>query len=213
MSFTINNFSDVEKSDASRSFSVWQSKNHEIEDEGAIRKRKTELYALVRKVIKNELDPLQQEIIRLHWYEEKSLNDIASMLGLDRSTVFRKEKKINEIIYDKLKYAIEYRFGEKISQADLPASKKERFACCPIEGKSISMRLRDLRFRLDICEKEVFRETGIKSSRLKFIESDGEQITVPELKKLTILYGTTSDYILFGRAPKYFKGGRQLYDT
>lgn len=213
MSFTINNLSDPEKSDAKQSFSLWQSKNHEVTDEAFLRKRKSELYTLVRKVIKNELDPLQQEIIRLHWYEEKSLNEIAAILGLDRSTVFRKEKKINEIIYDKLKYAMEYHFGSDISSAGNTFTDKDRVACCPVEGKSISMRLRDLRFRQDICEKEVFTQTGIKSSRLRSIETDGEQITVPELKKLTLLYGTTSDYVIFGRAPKYYKGGRQLYDS
>lgn len=213
MSFTINNFSDAYRSDEQQAFAAWQSKNHELENEYTLRKRKAELYSLVRKVIKNELEPSQQEIVRLHWYEGKSLNEISDILGIDRSTVFRKEKKINEIIYDKLKYAIEYRFGKDYTYSPLTATKTDHLACCPVEGKSISLRLRDLRVRQGITEKEIFRETGIKGSRLDVLEEAGEEMTVSELKKLTLLYGTTSDYVIFGRMPKYFKGGTQIYDT
>ncbi len=213
MSFSINSFSNPEKSEEQRSFAAWQSRNHEIADEYTLKKRKAELHALVRKVIRNELDPIQQEIVRLHWYEGKSLNEISEILCIDRSTVFRKEKKINEIIYDKLKYALEYRFGKEFANSPLIITKEDRLACCPFEGRSISMRLRDLRVRQSISEKEIRSETGISGRRLDIIEDTGELMTVPELQKLTLLYGTTSDYVIFGRMPKYFKGGIQLYDT
>lgn len=213
MSFSINNYSSQDRAGDRLSFADWQSKNHELVDEYTLKKRKAELYALVRKVIKNELDPVQQEIVRLHWYEGKSLNEIADILCIDRSTVFRKEKKINEVIYDKLKYALEYRFGKDFATSPLITSKDDRIACCPVEGRSISMRLRDLRLRQGISDKEVKRELGIKCSRLDLIEATGELMTIPELQSLTLLYGTTSDYVIFGRMPKYFKGGKQLYDT
>ena len=213
MSYTESSISAAQKQDERSSFAYWQRKNHEIADEYTLRKRKAELYALVRKVIKNELDPVQQEIVRLHWYEKKSLTEISELLGIDRSTVFRKEKKINDIIYDKLKYAIEYRFREDFSDKPFAIAPEDRIACCPVEGRSISMRLRDLRLRCGMSEKVVARETEISGWRLDKIEAEGELITVSELKKLTLLYGTTSDYVLFGRMPKYYEGGRQQYDT
>ena len=62
MSSVINHLSDSEKADEKRAFALWQSRTRAQTDEYTLKKRKAELYALVRKVIKNELEPLQQEI-------------------------------------------------------------------------------------------------------------------------------------------------------
>ncbi len=212
MSRTANNSTSSYNADEKHAFEQWQSKKHETTDEQTLRKRKAELYALVRRVIKNELEPDQQEIVRLHWYEGKSLSEISDILGIDRSTVFRKEKKINEIIYDKLKYAVEYRFGKGAADSPFIIPKQDRAACCPADGNSISSRLRDLRLHKCITENAISRETGISTKRLGIIEKTGELITIPELQKLTLIYGTTSDYVLFGRMPKYCKG-EMYYDT
>lgn len=194
-----------EKSDAREAFALWQSKSNESADEYTLRKRKAELYALVRKVIRNELDPRRQEIVRLHWYEGKSLTEVAEILGLDKSVVYRADKKINEIIYDKLKYALEYRFGKEFSDAAPLLIKDNPAACSPISGEDISHRLRNLRLRQSLDTQTLARAAGMKRSRLEQLEAEGEQITAAELSRLTKLLGTTSDYIIFGTRD-YVKG-------
>lgn len=193
-----NSFTLQDRSDARESFALWQTKTNETLDEFTMRKRKNELYALVRRVIHNELDSRQQEFVKLHWYEEKSLSEISEILGLDRSCIYRMDKKINEIIYDKLKYAIEYRFGKEFSDKAPLVINDNRTACCPVDGKSIALRLRDLRLRESLDPQDVSKATGIKKSRLELLEAKGEQITADELTRLVKLFGTTSDYIIFG---------------
>jgi len=73
MAHSENSFTACELAEARRAFSLWQSKADETIDEYTLRKRKTELYALVRAVIKNELDETQQKFVQLYWYERKSL--------------------------------------------------------------------------------------------------------------------------------------------
>ena len=196
---TDNSFTLQERRDSREAFALWQAEVNETVDAYTLRKRKNELYALVRKVIKNELDPRQQEIVRLHWYEGKSLSEAAEIIGLNKATVCRIDKKINEIIYDKLKYALEYRFGKEFSDTAPLVIKSNRTACCPVDGKDIAQRIRNLRLRQSLDTGAVATATGIKQSRLDFIESHGEQITADELCRLTKLLGTTSDYIIFGK--------------
>ena len=205
MTFSDKSLTAEEKLDTKRSFAHWQSKANETVDERTLRKRKAELYSLVRKVIRNELDPRQQEIVRMHWYEGKNLTEVAAILGLDKSVVYRAEKKINEIIYDKLKYALEYRFGKEFSDKAPLMIKDNPAACSPIDGKDISNRLRNLRLRQSLDTQTLAKEGGIKASRLEQLETQGEQITAAELSKLTRLFGTTSDYIIFGTRD-YTKG-------
>jgi RNA polymerase sigma factor (sigma-70 family) len=98
MNYQENSFTSFDHAMTEETFSRWQGEAHESVDAYILRKRKAELYALVRKIIKNELNSQQQEIVRLHWYEGKNLSEIARIMGIDKSTVSRKEKKINEII-------------------------------------------------------------------------------------------------------------------
>jgi len=195
-------FTRQEQSEAKEAFALWQSKKAEQVDEYTLRKRKAELYALVRKVIKNELDPSSQEFVRLYWYEEKSLSEISAIMGLDRSTVSRKEKKINDIIYDKLKYAMEYRFGRDFNETARLVIKSRNPVCYPCDGESISQRLRNLRLRQSLTAKDIAEATGIGKSRIELIEKEGGQATADELSRLAKLFGVTSDYIIFGN-----KGG------
>lgn len=202
----INHNAELESSAEAYSFSQWQIKQQQEADDSAFRKQKTELYALVRRVIKNELSDTQQLIVRLRWYEGKNLDEISEMTGLDKSTVSRKEKRINDIIFDKLKYAMEYRYGKTFSQSTSDIVKSNRVACCPVKEKSISERLRNLRIRNDFTVKDIAAFTGIKESRIIFIEAEGEQINIGELSKLSQLYSTTTDYIIFGKEMQNTEG-------
>lgn len=197
-------FTRQEQLEAREAFSCWQSKKAEEIDEYTLRKRKEELYALVRKVIKNELDPSMQEFVRLYWYEGKSLQEISALMKLDKSTLSRKEKKINDIIYDKLKYAVEYRYGRSFSETARLIIKSRSAVCCPCDGGSISQRVRNLRLRQSLGERDIALATGIVEERIRLIEKSGEQATADELSRIAELFGVTSDYIIFGN-----KGGNR----
>lgn len=198
MAQTQNSFTAFDLADSMQAFSQWQGKAHESVDEYTLRKRKQELYALVRKVIKNELSPEQQKVVRLRWYEQKSMSEVAKILGVDKATISRKEKKINEIIYDKLKYAMEYRFGKSFSEESRLIIKSNTKACMPCDESSISQRLYILRLRQSLSEDDIAKLTGISKSRIKLFEKDASDLTINELSSLARLYGTTSDYIIFG---------------
>lgn len=200
MAQSINSFDKHNAADDARSFSLWQQKQQEDANKEQLRRRKAELYALVRKVIKNELDPLQQEIVRLRWYEGKKLDEISDELQLDISTLSRKEKRINDILFDKLKYAMEYRFGKSFCEKTKEFIASNHIACCPVEEREISERLRNLRLRRDLTQKAVSDMTGIRRKRLELLEEDGEELKIDELTRLAGVYGVSTDYIIYGKS-------------
>lgn len=199
MAYTDNGFTACEAEAARQAFSAWQAATAESIDEYTLRKRKAELYALVRKVIKNELDEAQQKFVYLYWYERKSLSEISKIMQLDVSTLSRKEKRINSIIYEKLKYAMEYRYGSDFNKTASLIIKSRNPVCCPCDGKSIGQRLRNLRLMQSLSRRDIARVSGISENRIEAIEKCAEEITARELVKLSKLYNTTSDYIIFGK--------------
>lgn len=199
MAYTDNGFTACEAEAARQAFSAWQAATAESIDEYTLRKRKAELYALVRRVIKNELDEAQQKFVYLYWYERKSLSEISKIMQLDVSTLSRKEKRINSIIYEKLKYAVEYRYGSDFNETASLIIKSRSPVCCPCDGKSIGQRLRNLRLMQSLSQRDIARVSGISENRIEAIEKCAEEITARELVKLSKLYNTTSDYIIFGK--------------
>lgn len=193
-----NSFSEQDYILAKESLNRWKNETNETVDGVMLRKRKAELNELVRKVIKNELTHEQQLLVKMHWYDGMSQSEIAEKLELERSTVSRKFRKINEIIYDKLKYAIEFRFGKSFSdEAKLIITNNEAVCSC-VNSDEISKRLNRLRIDQCLTMEEVGRLSGITKERIEKIEKKGSAVTVTELKKLAVLFRVTSDFILFG---------------
>ena len=112
-----NSFNKSDFENAQLAFSLWQSTQHESVDEYVMRKRKIELNCLVREVIENELSDKDKMIVQLHWFRGKCINEVAQTVGIDRSNISRRLDKINDIIYDKLKYALQYRYGKDYSSS------------------------------------------------------------------------------------------------
>lgn len=167
-------------------------------DSLAVKKRKAELRQLVKTVIKNELCKEEQLLVKLHWYEGMSQSQIASQLGIDRSTVSRKFSKINDTIYEKLKYVIEFYYGKNTaSKSDLAVNSDKAYRPV-VNSDEISARVKKLRFEHCYEIGDVSRLTGISPDRLKTIEQQGSTLTVAELKKLALTFRVTSDYIVFG---------------
>ena len=109
-------------------------------------------------------------------------------------------EKINNIIYEKLKYAIGYRYGEGCAKAAKVIIKQN--TGCPSNFGSLSeigKRLFRLRESQILTQKEVGTLTGIGEKRLNEIEKDGRDTTMLEIKKLASFYKVSSDYIIFGK--------------
>ncbi|MCM1545185.1 MAG: helix-turn-helix domain-containing protein [Ruminococcus sp.] len=195
-----NSFDLYDYEQARKSFNIWQVQQAKDMDDYMIRQRKADLNRLVKKVIKNELSERDRLIITLSWYKGVPKEKIAEMLGMSRSSVFRRLEKINNIIYEKLKYAIEYRYGS----GSLAASPVLIKSCvCSIdekENQTIGERLRQLRRVQFLTTDDVSQSTGISERRISAFETNAQEITVTELKKLAAFFKVKTDYIIFGES-------------
>lgn len=61
---------------------------------------------ILKNIIANELTSRQREIIMLYYYEKKKSKDIATLLGIDKSTVSCILSSARKKIYNILKYYI-----------------------------------------------------------------------------------------------------------
>lgn len=198
-SFSKNSFTQADYMLAKEAYQKWEGKKYESVDEYILRKRKIELNNLVNTVIENELSDEDKLIVKLHWYDGLSTTKIAAIIGADRTTIFRRLEKINSIIYEKLKYAIEYRYGRDYSRQAKIIIKNADGLHCFISPQEIGERLRDLRARQCLSQAEVGALTGILPERISELEKCGSKMTAAELKRISKLFQTTSDYIIFGK--------------
>lgn len=198
----LNSFEKEEYYLAREAFAAWQSKAHESIDEYIMRQRKHELNELVNKVIEKELSVTDRLIVELHWFRGYSKSEVARKLGIDPSTVTRRLEKINDTIYDKLKYVIEYRYGSSFSKKAGIIIKNKNALFSYTEPTVLSERVKQLRLRQCLELRDVSEMTGIPEKALKEIEEKGREMSATEIRKLSVLYGTTADYIIFGKAKK-----------
>lgn len=194
-----NSFTASDYINAKESFVRWQGNISESLDSYILRQRKAELNELVRKVIENELSDYDRAIVTMRWYENYTASEIADKLGVDRSTVNRHLEKSNNIIYDKLKYAIEYRYGKSYSKEAKLIIKNTDAYGCTVKSKDISDRIKSLRRSQCLSLGDLEELTGIDTNRLTEIEEQGSKMTMTELKKFCTFYRCSSDYILFGQ--------------
>ncbi len=202
----LNSFENEEYSLAREAFAAWQSKTYEDIDGYIIRQRKCELNELVNKAIRQELSPSDRLIVELHWFQGCNKSEVARRLGIEPSTVSRRLEKITDTLYDKLKYALEYRYGSSFSRRAKVIFKSKDAFFSYTEPEVLSARIRQLRLKQGLAVKDVSEMTGIAEKTLKEIEEKGRELTATEIKKLSVFYGTTADYIIFGSAPPAKKG-------
>lgn len=70
-----------------------------------------EFVKLIRKAIKNELDEIDKKIVNLYYFKGLKQKEVAFILRMSPCAVSRHISRINAILYEKLKYAVQYRFG------------------------------------------------------------------------------------------------------
>ncbi len=192
-SFSLHDYAMGEKS-----FRDWQSKQDEALDEVALKKRRTELYALINKVIDKELNDSDKHLVTLHWYEEKSVSEIAALLHLDKTTVYRRLSKITDTIYDKLKYAVEYHFGEGTSKHIRPIIKNEGSFFYQAPADSAGKRLKNLRLRYGLTVEQASKMSAVPLARLWDIEQENIVPVSDDIARLSRFYGESCDFIIFG---------------
>ncbi len=186
------------ESSEKKAFAEWQAKMHSNRNDLLFEKRKAELNRLVRRVINEELDEFDRKIIELHWYKGLSKSEIAEKMGIDRSTVHRHFTAINEIIYEKLKYAVELIYQDGRSPKKILKEKSSEALCSHINSDEISKRLKALREEKFMSVESLSEKTGISDTRIMATELRGGLLTMAELKKLTDFYKVSCNYIIFG---------------
>ena len=208
MSFENNTFYKSDYENAQLAFSLWQGKQHETLDEYMLRKRKIELNCLVREVLENELSDTDKIIVQLHWYDNKTINQIAEIIGIDRSNVSRRLDKITGIIYDKLNYALQYRYGKDYS-ASVRVIIKNKDALFVVSGSqnSIEERIRNLRLTQCMSIKDASDMTGISEKHLRDIENGTVKATAEDVRLIATAFKTSGDYIIFGKKKGDFSNG------
>ena len=194
-----NSFEIADYLTAREVYAAWQAEESKELDDWLMRQRKAELNALVRKVIKNEFSKEDKRLIELRWYKGYNCNEIGKMLGMSRSAVYRRLDKINDVLFDKLKYALEYRFGKKNEKSALLVEKDVRHYGNYESMFPVGYRLHTLRTAQQLSLSDVCEKTGIPQKRLTVIEKHGADISACELKKMAEFYKVSSDYILFGK--------------
>ena len=203
-----NSFSQADYENAQLAFSLWQGTQQETIDEYMMRKRKIELHNLVRQVIENELTDIDKTIVQLHWFKDKSINEVAEYVSLDRSNVSRRLDKINDIIYDKLKYALQYRYGKDYSASARVIIKNKDALCLVSDTEdTVAQRIKNLRLRQGMTLKDTQDMTGIRESRLQDIENDKCQATAEDIRLIATAFKTSGDYIIFGKKKGDFANG------
>ena len=86
-------------------FEMWQHEDYDNErDDEAFKK-------IVIKVIQNELNEKQREILTLYYYNRLTQEEIAKLLNINTSAVCRYLKRIRRKLYGFLKYAAELHYG------------------------------------------------------------------------------------------------------
>lgn len=196
-------FDRIDIETAKSQYDSWAAKKSETLDEFLLRKRKMELNNLVKKVIENELSENEKEIVRLHWYGGKKLTEIAKLLGVNKATISKKLDKINDIVYEKLKYAIEYRFGRDYLPQSAVIIKGGDPYVFSIKPDSTAKRIRQLRVSHAFSLEDVSEMTRISTARLEDIEKSEKDPTASDLAKLAAVFRTSTDYIVFGNERKW----------
>lgn len=179
-------------------YKSWQANAREAEKEELLLKRKEDLQRLVRKVIRNELSEFDRKLVELHWYKGLSKSTIAEMMKLDRTTIHRHFTKINETVYEKLKYAVELIYGNNSEKEIRAITENSKTLSSHIHADKISGRLKALRAKKCITVEYLSLKTDISQRRLDQIEKRGSIMTMAELKKLTSFYNVSCNYIIFG---------------
>lgn len=167
--------------------------------EYAWRKREVDMALLLEKAIENELTDSERSVVRLHWFDGKSANDISQINGISpvavRKTLRRSQEKLERV----LRYAVCYQ-QNVISESVIPVvvgRAKVISAARNATGGSVGDRVLRLRQSQCLTLDALSAATGIKPSRILKIE-EGSLPDADELVALSGFFSVSTDFILKG---------------
>lgn len=184
-----------------KAYSCWESSNHESPIDFVARKRAIDLVKLLNQVIEKELTETEQNILRMFYFENLSVSEIANKLCLHRSTVARRVECINEKIHCNLKYAVKYEYDQD-DDCIVPLAVSEALALCAARSSMpnyVGGRILRLRTIAKISCSKLSQCTNILEKRLLEIENGHCEIDVSEAVCLAAFFGVSTDYLLIGK--------------
>lgn len=90
---------------------VYQAYREDLLTEQVRDAKKEEFNALLRRAIKNELPKDDAIILQMYFFNGFTQAQIAKNYGCHHSAISRRINKSLDVLYHRLKYAAEYRFG------------------------------------------------------------------------------------------------------
>lgn len=100
----------------SAEFKKYQVDYYNDIDDVILDKNHRDFVKLIREAVKNELNEIDKKIVSLYYYRGFKQSEVAFILKIPPCTVSRHISRINAILYEKLKYAVQYRFGFTVNQ-------------------------------------------------------------------------------------------------
>ncbi len=167
--------------------------------EYAWRKREVDMALLLEKAIEKELTDSERSVVRLHWFDGKSVNDISQINGISPVAVRKTLKRSQEKLERVLSYAVCYQ-QNVISESVIPVvvgRAKVISAARNATGGSVGDRVLRLRQSQCLTLDALSVATGIKPSRILKIE-EGALPDGDELVSLSGFFSVSTDFILKG---------------
>ena len=116
--------------------------------------------------------------------------------------------KINDVIYNNLKYALQYRYGKDYSSSvKVIIKNKDALRFFPDSADTVSGRIQNLRLSQSFSLKDTSEMTGISEKHLCEIEKGQCQATADDVRRIATAFKTSGDYIIFGKKKGDFANG------
>ncbi len=167
--------------------------------EYAWRKREVDMALLLERAIENELSDAERNVVRLHWYDGRSITDISEINGVTPAAIKKTLKRSQDKLERVLSYAVCYQ-QNVLSESVIPVivgRAKVISAARNATGGSVGDRILRLRQSQCLTLEALGGATGINPSRFFKIEKgalpDGD-----ELVAISEFFSVSTDFILKG---------------
>lgn len=167
--------------------------------EYAWRKREVDMALLMERAIEKELTDSEKSIVRMHWYDGKSVSEISEIKRITSPAVKKSLKRSQEKLERVLSYAVCYQqniYSESVIPLVLGRARVIS-AARNATGGSVGDRILRLRQSQCLTLEALGTATGINPSRIQRIENgvfpDGDEVVL-----LSDFFAVSTDFILKG---------------
>lgn len=167
--------------------------------EYAWRKRDVDMAILLEKAIANELTDTERKTVTEHWFDFKSLTEIADMRDVNLSAVNRTLSRAKEKLERVLSYAVCYQQNLKNESVIPVALGRARViaAARNAVGGNSGDRITRLRQSQNLTKEILASALGITVERLGRLEQ-GAELMGEEITAFSEFFNVTADFILKG---------------